>query len=88
MTATAVTSVSVAPPSLLVCVNQAASLHASAALPNLPMHEYQHSVFDRNLQYVNTAMKCEGGAFSLPEGPGHGVVPRDELWQFLRKKST
>src|SRR5262249_49786510 len=28
MTATAVTSVSVAPPSLLVCINQAASLHA------------------------------------------------------------
>ncbi|MDQ6620446.1 MAG: mandelate racemase/muconate lactonizing enzyme family protein [Pseudomonadota bacterium] len=63
---------------------QAASLHASAALPNLAMHEYQHSVFDRNLRYVDTTMRCERGAFSVPEGPGIGAAPRDEVWQFVR----
>ena len=37
---------------------QAASLHAAAALPNCPMHEYQHSVFDRSLQFVTSTMRC------------------------------
>ena len=54
---------------------QAASLHAAAALPNCPMHEYQHSVFDRNLQHLHTRMRCEAGAFTLPDGPGLGVEP-------------
>ncbi|SFQ52608.1 galactonate dehydratase [Variovorax sp. OK605] len=67
-------------------IYQAASLHATAALPNAPMHEYQHSVFDRNLRYVKTAMRCEAGAFHLPEGPGLGIEPAPEVWQFLRKK--
>jgi L-alanine-DL-glutamate epimerase-like enolase superfamily enzyme len=67
-------------------IYQAASLHATAALPNAPMHEYQHSVFDRNLPYVKTAMRCEAGAFHLPEGPGLGIEPAPEVWQFLRKK--
>ncbi|PIF73807.1 galactonate dehydratase [Variovorax sp. 54] len=67
-------------------IYQAASLHATAALPNAPMHEYQHSVFDRNLQYVRTAMRCDAGAFHLPEGPGLGIEPAPEIWQFLRKK--
>lgn len=59
---------------------QAASLHAAAALPNVPMHEYQHSVFDRNLQFVDTTMRCLAGAFTLPEGPGLGIEPAPTLW--------
>jgi galactonate dehydratase len=65
---------------------QAASLHAAAALPNCPMHEYQHSVFDRNLQYVKTQMRCEAGHFSLPEGAGLGIEPAESVWQYLRPK--
>ena len=72
--------------SIGIGIFQAASLHASAALPDVPMHEYQHSVFDRNLRYVNTTMRCERGAFTLPEGPGLGVAPSDEVWQFVRAK--
>ena len=68
-----------------VGIYQAASLHASAALPNVPMHEYQHSVFDRNLAFVTTAMRCERGAFTLPEGPGLGIEPKESLWQYVRK---
>ncbi|MFO1311113.1 MAG: mandelate racemase/muconate lactonizing enzyme family protein [Burkholderiales bacterium] len=67
-----------------VGIYQAASLHASAALPNVPMHEYQHSVFDRNLAYVKTNMRCEGGALTLPEGPGLGIEPAESLWNFVR----
>jgi len=72
--------------SIGIGIFQAASLHAAAALPNCPMHEYQHSVFDRNLAYVKTDMRCEAGAFVLPQGPGLGIEPHDDVWQFLRKK--
>jgi galactonate dehydratase len=72
--------------SIGIGIFQAASLHATAALPNSPMHEYQHSVFDRNLQYVNTSMRCEAGAFVLPEGPGLGTEPNESVWQFIRPK--
>jgi L-alanine-DL-glutamate epimerase-like enolase superfamily enzyme len=68
-------------------IYQAASLHASAALPNLPMHEYQHAVLDCNLQYVDTTMRCDNGAFTLPQGPGLGIAPNAAVWQFLRPKS-
>ncbi|MFL9883605.1 mandelate racemase/muconate lactonizing enzyme family protein [Paraburkholderia agricolaris] len=74
--------------SIGIGIFQAASLHAAAALPNVPMHEYQHTVFDRNLQYLETTMCCEDGAFRLPDGPGLGVEPRDELWQFVQKKAV
>ena len=70
--------------SIGVGVFQAASLHAAAALPNVPMHEYQHSVFDRNLAYVNTTMRCERGAFAVPEGPGLGIEPDDRIFEFAR----
>ena len=69
-------------------IYQAASLHASAALPNLVAHEYQHSVFDRNLQHVDTAMRCARGAFTLPEGPGLGIVPKPSVWRHLRNKEA
>ena len=74
--------------SIGIGIYQAASLHATAALPNAPMHEYQHSVFDRNLQYVNTSMRCSEGAFTLPEGPGLGIEPDPSVWQFLRPKGV
>lgn len=66
-----------------VGIVQAASLQVSAALSNLAMHEYQHSIFDRNLQFVHTSMRCADGYFTLPEGPGIGVEPRDELFEYV-----
>lgn len=74
--------------SIGIGIFQAASLHATAALPNCPMHEYQHSVFDRNLRYVKTTMRCTEGAFFLPEGPGLGIEPHDDVWQFVRAKGA
>jgi galactonate dehydratase len=63
----------------------AASLHATAALDGVPYHEYQHSIFDKNLRYVDTTMRCEAGWYHVPEGPGLGVVPRPALWDFVVK---
>lgn len=63
----------------------AASLHASAVTANLPYHEYQHSVFDKNLRFVKTTMHCAEGFYTLPEGPGLGVEPAPALWEFIRK---
>ncbi len=59
-------------------IAQAASLQVAAALSNLVMHEYQHSIFDRNLQFVTNpnvgaaAMRSAAGYFYLPDGPGLG----------------
>ncbi|MCW4461194.1 mandelate racemase/muconate lactonizing enzyme family protein [Sphingomonas sp. BT-65] len=60
----------------------AASLQASAAILDLPMHEYQHSIFDRNAALLDGALACEAGAYRLPEGPGLGVAPGEGLWSY------
>jgi len=52
--------------SIGIGIFQAASLHAAAALPNVPYHEYQHSIFDKNLRYVSGDMRCVAGFFHLP----------------------
>lgn len=65
-----------------VGIFMAASLHASATLPGCPYHEYQHSVFDRNVCFVETTMRCAEGFYELPTGPGLGVTPRSDLWDY------
>ena len=62
-----------------VGIFMAASLHVASTLANCPYHEYQHSVFDRNLVHVDTTMRCEAGFYTLPTGPGIGATPRDTL---------
>ena len=66
---------------------QAASLHAAAALPNVAAHEYQHSVFDRNLRFVTGDMGCNAGAFRVPSGPGLGVAPSPEIDAFVVRRA-
>lgn len=72
--------------SIGIGIFQAASLHAAAALPNVPYHEYQHSIFDRNLRYVSGDMRCEAGLFHLPTGIGHGVEPTADVWQHVVRR--
>jgi D-galactarolactone cycloisomerase len=60
----------------------AASLHAAAALPSADLHEYQHSVFDRNVRFLQGGLRMEGTEYALPEGPGLGVVPGEEVWRY------
>ncbi|VXC61848.1 mandelate racemase/muconate lactonizing enzyme family protein [Massilia sp. 9I] len=62
----------------------AASLHVSSTLPNLWKHEWQHSVFARNLALLDTDMGCERGVYRLPGGPGLGVKPGAAFWEHAR----
>jgi L-alanine-DL-glutamate epimerase-like enolase superfamily enzyme len=69
--------------SIGIGIFQAASLHASATLPNLVYHEYQHSIFDKNLRFLTGDMSCAAGAFTLPQGPGLGVMPDPDAFPAL-----
>lgn len=71
--------------SIGIGIFQAASLQVSAALSNLVYHEYQHSIFDENLKYLKGNMKCEAGFYHLPDGPGLGVEPTEEVFKYLKK---
>jgi galactonate dehydratase len=58
----------------------AASLHASATIPGLWKHEWQHSVFERNLALLDTDMAHGEAGYVLPTGPGLGVAPNARFW--------
>lgn len=58
----------------------AASLQASATLPGLWKHEWQHSVFERNLKGLETDMGHGPEGYRLPSGPGLGVEPGHAFW--------
>jgi galactonate dehydratase len=57
-----------------------ASLHAAATLRALGLHEYQHSIYDRNRHFLTGAGPLDGTAYVVPEGPGLGVEPSAEVW--------
>ena len=61
----------------------AASLHACATLKRVPYHEYQHSIFDKNLALVTGDMACADGHFQVPTGPGLGVEPAPALFDHV-----
>ncbi len=58
----------------------AASLHASAAVPGFWRHEWQHSVFARSLELLDTDMDYADRHYRLPTGPGLGAVPNAKFW--------
>jgi L-alanine-DL-glutamate epimerase-like enolase superfamily enzyme len=58
----------------------AASLQVSATLPQLWKHEWQHSIFGRNLAFLDSDMGYADGAYRLPSAPGLGAVPNARLW--------
>lgn len=64
-------------------VFMAASLQATAALQSVPYHEYQHSIFDKNLDYVAGDMSCAAGFYTVPTGPGLGVEPADSVFSHV-----
>lgn len=74
--------------SISVGIFMAASLQTASALRNVPYHEYQHSVFDRNLTYSTTDMACTSGAYVVPTGAGIGAEPTDEVFNFVRKPAS
>jgi galactonate dehydratase len=69
--------------SIGIGIFQAASLQVAAALPHCRVHEYQHSIFDRNLHFVTGNMACHSGAFVVPDGPGIGVEPDASVFEHV-----
>lgn len=69
--------------SIGVGVFLAASLQVSSAVQDLPCHEYQHSVMDGTLRFLDTDMACEKGLYTVPSGSGLGVEPRKELFEYV-----
>jgi len=63
----------------------AASLQVSATLPHLWKHEWQHSVFARNLRLLDSEMGYADGAYVLPTAPGLGAAPHAPLWDFAER---
>lgn len=63
----------------------AASLHVSCTLGNLWQHEWQHSVFERNLALLDTDMACSQGQYGVPSGPGLGVRPNAQFWEHAQQ---
>ncbi|GFE79974.1 enolase [Steroidobacter agaridevorans] len=63
----------------------AASLQVSATLRPLWKHEWQHSVFERNLQLLDSDMGYADGAYLLPTAPGLGAAPNARLWDFAER---
>ena len=63
----------------------AASLQVSATLPQLWKHEWQHSVFARNLRFLDSDMGYADGAYLLPAAPGLGAAPNARLWEFAER---
>lgn len=66
----------------------AASLQVSATLPNLWKHEWQHSIFARNLAFLDSDMGYADNAYRLPGGPGLGVVPGQRFWDHAQRVSA
>ena len=62
----------------------AASLQASAALPAVTCHEFQHSIFEPNRRLLAGDMDCANGAYAPPTGPGLGVEPSEEALGLLQ----
>jgi L-alanine-DL-glutamate epimerase-like enolase superfamily enzyme len=65
----------------------AASLQASATVPGLWKHEWQHSVFERNLALLDTDMGHGENGYVLPTAPGLGVAPNDRFWNHAEQVS-
>ncbi|HYQ23245.1 mandelate racemase/muconate lactonizing enzyme family protein [Stenotrophomonas sp.] len=59
----------------------AASLHASAVVEGLWRHEWQHSIFSRSVQMLETDMAYTQDGYRLPSGPGLGATPNATFWQ-------
>lgn len=73
--------------SIGIGIFMAASLQATAALKRVPYHEYQHSIFDKNLRYVTGDMGCSEGAYRLPSAPGLGVEPHPDVFNYIRRQA-
>jgi L-alanine-DL-glutamate epimerase-like enolase superfamily enzyme len=73
--------------SISIGIFMAASLQAASVLQNVPYHEYQHSIFDRNLAHTNGDMGCDAGAYLVPTGAGLGLEPCESIFRFAVRRT-
>lgn len=59
----------------------AASLQVSRICKNFWRHEWQHSVFGKNLRYIDTSMDFENNYYTPPVGDGLGVRIGGDFWK-------
>jgi galactonate dehydratase len=57
----------------------AASLHVAAAHPHVALMEYQPVVLAAANRLLRQGLRCEGGTFALPPGPGLGIEFDEEV---------
>lgn len=74
--------------SISIGIFMAASLQAASTLQNVPYHEYQHSIFDRNLGHTSGDMGCANGAYTVPTGAGLGVEPNEAIFQYAVRRQN
>ncbi|HTN60890.1 MAG TPA: enolase C-terminal domain-like protein, partial [Devosia sp.] len=72
--------------SISIGIFMAASLQAASTLQNVPYHEYQHSIFDRNLGHTSGDMGCAQGVYLVPTGAGLGVEPNEDIFRFAIRR--
>ena len=63
----------------------AASLQVASTLPSLWRHEWQHSIFGRNLPMLETDMAYADNGYRLPTQPGLGVRPSARFWDVAER---
>jgi len=73
--------------SISIGIFMAASLQAASTLQNVPYHEYQHSIFDRNLSHTTGDMGCGQGAYLVPTGAGLGVEPNEDIFRYAIRRN-
>ena len=56
----------------------AASIHAGASRPSLPIMEFQPSVLDKANGILKEPVICRSGCYTVPTGPGLGVEVDEE----------
>lgn len=67
----------------------AASIHAAVSMPNVPMMEFQPSVFDKANGILKSPVVCEAGHFAVPTGPGLGVeIDEEKLMPYVVRQVT
>ena len=65
----------------------AATLHCDAAIYNFyGMQEYQPSILPVANEFLVSPIRCEHGAFTVPEGDGLGIIFDEEKIRYYSSK--
>ena len=60
-------------------------LAASLVLRSIESREFQHSVFEVFRHFTGHALSCDSCAYAVPDAPGIGVEPSEEMWANMER---